>query len=135
MDIKVIRTNFNEEATIGEMYVNGIFQCYTLEDVVRPAGAPKVYGKTAIPEGTYKVKLTMSQRFKYVLPLLVDVPGFEGIRIHPGNTAADTEGCILVGQSKKEPNFVGQSRLAFANLFQKLSAYQGDITITIQAKR
>ena len=82
--------------TIGKLSIDGEFFCHVLEDVVRPKGI-KVYGETAIPKGTYQVKLTMSNRFKKVLPLLVDVPMFEGIRIHAGNTNKDTHGCLLVG--------------------------------------
>jgi hypothetical protein len=111
------------------MTIDGAFECYTLEDVVRPAGE-KVYGQTAIPEGRYRVKLTMSNRFKIVLPLLENVPNFEGVRIHPGNTAADTDGCILVGQSKTS-NSIGASRLAFDRLFARLQACKEDIWITV----
>jgi len=88
--------------TLGKLHVNGIRMLYTVEDKVRQVnGVPviewKVKGETAIPTGDYRVIVSMSHRFKKMLPLLLDVPGFEGIRIHPGNTDKDTEGCILVG--------------------------------------
>lgn len=81
---------------IGELFVNGEFFCYTLEDEIRPDGA-KLYGVTCIDAGKYKVALTMSNRFKRIMPLLIDVPGFAGIRMHGGNTEAHTLGCLLVG--------------------------------------
>ena len=111
------------------MTIDGAFECYTLEDVVRPAGE-KVYGQTAIPAGRYRIQLTMSNRFKTVLPLLENVANFEGVRIHPGNTAADTDGCILVGQSKTS-NSIGGSRAAFDRLFARLQAHKGEIWITV----
>jgi hypothetical protein len=86
--------------TIGKLYCNGRCFCDTLEDTVRVLGKNgegKIFGETAIPEGTYKIVITYSQRFKCKLPLLVDVPFFTGIRIHAGNSASDTHGCILVG--------------------------------------
>lgn len=129
MEILVTREPTANGCTIGTMTIDGAFECYTLEDVVRPAGE-KVYGQTAIPEGRYRVKLTMSNRFKIVLPLLENVPNFEGVRIHPGNTAADTDGCILVGQSKTN-NSIGASRLAFDRLFARLQACKEDIWITV----
>jgi hypothetical protein len=99
-------------------------ECFTLEDVVReragePVEAWKVRGETAISKGVYRVVITYSNRFKRDLPLLVDVPGFSGVRIHPGNTAADTEGCLLVGRAKG-PSNVTESRLAFADLYEKI---------------
>jgi hypothetical protein len=109
---------FSEESTIGELWVNGVFECYTLEDKVRPV---KIAGKTAIPPGRYEVIINFSQRFQKPLPLLLNVPNYEGVRIHSGNTAANTEGCILVGETKTE-NFVGESRWAFNRLFEKLKA-------------
>jgi hypothetical protein len=118
MELQVKRTDFSEESTIGELWVNGGFECYTLEDKVRPV---KIAGKTAIPSGRYEVIINFSQRFQKQLPLLLNVPNFEGVRIHPGNTAANTEGCILVGETKTE-NFVGESRWAFNRLFEKLKA-------------
>jgi len=81
----------------------------------------KVYGVTAIPSGTYDVEITYSPKYKREMPLLKDVKGFTGIRIHSGNRAEDSEGCILVGQTKSE-DFIGQSRLAYKALFKKLQA-------------
>ena len=120
MILTLHRSPSSANSTIGELSVDGAFECYTLEDVIRPDGV-KVAGQTAIPRGTYRIDLTMSQRFSRVLPLLVDVPMFEGVRIHPGNTAADTEGCILVGWGKGADQ-ITQSRDAFASLFSKLRA-------------
>jgi hypothetical protein len=141
MKLTVVRKEFSETTTIGEMFVDGVFQCYTLEDTVRnlKSAKDKIYGKTAIPAGTYKVTITDSARFKRKLPLVNDVPFFEGIRIHPGNTAADTDGCILVGTSKlsavdRPTLFIGNSRVAFEALFAKLVT-AGSISITITEDR
>lgn len=82
--------------TIGELFIDGMFFCDTLEDTVREDGI-KIYGETAIPAGTYKGIINHSNRFKKDMPLLLNVPNFEGIRIHAGNTSEDTHGCILVG--------------------------------------
>lgn len=113
--------------TLGRLSINGHFHCYTCEDVVRPAGEPKVRGSTAIPAGRYRVIVNRSPRFSKIagrdvrLPLLLSVPGFEGIRIHTGNTAADTEGCILPGLSYREDRVV-QSGEAFARLLLDIDA-------------
>ena len=119
MKLQVNRTMCGAACTIGELLVDGKYECYTLEDVVRPEDAPKVYGETAIPYGTYQVVVTFSNRFRRDLPLLVGVPGFTGIRIHSGNTAADTHGCLLVGRNKTATS-VTESRLAFDALFPKI---------------
>jgi hypothetical protein len=114
----------NEVCTIGELYdEDGVFLCYTLEDVIREMdGVPvkewKVYGKTAIPHGTYRITITRSEHFQRDLPLLNNVPGFSGIRIHPGNTDADTDGCILPGMSiGPAEESVLESRFAFNKLY------------------
>lgn len=117
MELTLVRDPSSLVSTIGRLAIDGIFECWTLEDVVRDG--PKIPGKTAIPAGRYEVVVTFSQRFQRPLPLLLGVPHFTGVRIHPGNTDADTEGCILVGRTKGE-NFIGESRSAFSLLFLKL---------------
>lgn len=110
---RITKTN---NSTIGELYINGVFQCYTLEDKEREV---KIKNETAIPKGTYKVIINRSNRFKIDLPLLLNVPNFEVVRIHTGNSNHDTEGCILVGQTRST-DFIGNSRKAFKNLFDKM---------------
>ncbi len=118
--------------TIGLLTVDGVHECYTCEDVVRTG--PKVPGQTAIPAGTYPVVVNMSARFKRRLPLLLDVPGFEGIRIHTGNTQFDTEGCILPGRGFT-PSGVVQSVLAFDALFAKIeAAHSAGHPVTIEIR-
>lgn len=99
MQINVRRTFKGPEYTIGKLYIDGHYLCDTLEDTVRPAGT-KIAGKTAIPAGTYRVKKTMSPRFKKILPEILNVPGFTGVRIHAGNLPKDTDGCLLLGLNK-----------------------------------
>lgn len=113
MKVEVKRTFKGTEYTIGKLYIDGHYLCDTLEDTVRPVGV-KIAGKTAIPTGTYKVKKTMSPRFKKVLPEILNVPGFTGVRIHAGNTAVDTDGCLLLGLNKKKGQVLeSQTTMAF----------------------
>ena len=108
MKLRLERKYFKETYTIGNLYINGSFFSNTLEDKNRDVnkngkfdnGETKVYGETCIPFGTYKVILTMSPKFKRELPRLLNVPSFEGVLIHRGNTAKDSAGCILVGENK-----------------------------------
>src|SRR4051794_9959221 len=111
MKLKLIRDPFTQNSTVGKLYADGKYLCYSLEDLRRPDGE-KVHGATCIPSGVYQVQITQSARFGRRLPLLLNVPNFAGIRIHPGNAPNDTEGCILVGQTKAI-DFIGQSRAAF----------------------
>lgn len=136
MELTLNRIFLGSSATIGELLINDKHLCDTLEDRVRPEGE-KVYGKTAIPEGTYEVKLTHSPRFKKILPEIFNVPNFSGIRIHTGNSSKDTEGCILVGtwDGEKE-DWVGSSKIAFDELMTLLEEATNNkekITITVKS--
>ena len=99
MKIQVQRRFLGTEYTIGSLLIDGIKLCDTIEDTVREPGE-KVPNRTAIPYGKYAVDLTMSPKFTRLLPLVKDVPNFVGIRIHRGNTAEDSSGCILPGENK-----------------------------------
>lgn len=119
-ELVLTRTTPTEKCTIGELSLRGTRLCYTLEDVERDQ---KVYGETAIPATTYDVELSHSPKFKKTLPRLLNVLGFRGVLIHSGNTAADTEGCILVGTTKV-PDSIGGSRIALKALIALLQPYQ-----------
>lgn len=116
MILKLVREAYTKDSTIGKLYVDGVFTCYTLEDAVRDK---KIKNVTAIPAGKYKVIIDFSNRFKQLMPLLLNVPNYQGVRIHPGNYSKDTEGCILVG-STKGINFIGNSRTAYTSLLVRM---------------
>ena len=118
MKLKLYRKFLGNKYNIGKLFINDEYICDTLEDVVRSENA-KVYGETAIPYGVYKIVLTMSPRFKKILPLLLDVPHFEGVRIHTGNTEKDTEGCILVGYNKVKGKVIN-SKIVFDKVMKYL---------------
>ena len=128
MLIEVKRFEFKDTHTVGKMYVDGIYECYTLEDAVR--NGTKVVGKTAIPIGTYKLIIDASVRFKQDMPHILDVPDFTGVRIHAGNTSADTDGCILLGSTWAGKDFIGNSKIAYKKFFDKLKQNK-TVSITI----
>jgi len=136
MKIEVKRITKLPKVTLGELYVNGSFECYTLEDTVREVkGAPvetwKIPHVTAIPAGTYNVVISMSTRFKKLLPEIQNVPGYSGVRIHAGNTTEDTDGCIIVGKIKKVVS-LGSSVIALTSLQSKIqSALDRGETVTL----
>ena len=106
--------------TIGELSYNGKFFCYTLEDVVRPAGE-HVANETAIPAGCYPVTIDRSPTFKMLTPRLGGALAGRGVLIHPGNGPKDTRGCILVGLAKLPSNVkIYKSQEAFQALMTKL---------------
>lgn len=130
MELVLTRRWLYPRRTIGELTIDGRFECYTCEDTYRPPPEAKVPKETCIPTGKYDVVINHSKRFGVLMPLLIDVPGFEGIRIHPGNTEKDTEGCILVGTGRLDTG-VACSRLAYDVLFTKLwgAFSQGDAVV------
>lgn len=138
MKIKVKRTNCGLKSTLSDVYVDNEWFCFGLEDQDREleSGGEKVKAHTCIPRGEYELVITFSNRFKRELPLLKDVPQFEGIRIHPGNTHDDTEGCILVGSSWFDTNSgpaLNNSRATFDKLFELLeAAYDSGEPITVE---
>lgn len=109
MNITLNRIAKKSKYTIGKLYIGGEYFCDTIEDTDRgltqtmtdaQIKSKKVYGQTAIPTGTYRVIISYSNKFKRQMPLLLNVPGFLGIRVHSGNTEKDTEGCLIVGKNK-----------------------------------
>ena len=122
MHIRVVREPTKNDTTLGALFIDDHWQCHTLEDIIRPVGE-KIYGETAIPPGRYKLVLSMSNRFKRILPEVLAVPNFTGIRIHAGNTAKDTHGCLLLGQTRNvEARSIGQSKLALEAFMTKITA-------------
>jgi len=139
MKLRLKRKFLGDIYTIGDLYVDDVFFCNTLEDKVRDlnkdgdlndTGEEKVFGKTAIPYGTYNIAISYSPKFKRDLPALIGVNSFEGIRLHPGNDADDSSGCILVGINS-EKGKVTQSKSTFERLF-KLMKVAKYIEITIE---
>lgn len=126
MNLSLKRVYFGE-FTLGNLSMDGDPFCDTLEDKVRTEKIPR---ETAIPAGRYEVKLTYSRRFKRVMPQLMNVPNFEGIRIHSGNTDKDTEGCILVGKFDGDHSLIN-SRDTYNDLMDELEKCKEPIYILI----
>lgn len=118
MNLILFRKIEINDTVLGELHIDGKFFCYTLEDKIRDV---KIKHQTCIPTGTYKVALTLSQRFKTILPLLLNVPNFEGIRIHAGNTTEDTSGCLLVGTAINGEKLL-HSKVALQELIKKIKS-------------
>lgn len=133
MKLRVERLWKKPAYTVGRLFVDGKFFCNTLEDTVRDlSNEKKVYGKTAIPYGEYKVIYNWSPKFDRNLPRLLNVPAFEGILIHPGNTADDSAGCILVGRNT-EVGRLTESRYTSDKLNVLIEdAQRGGESITIE---
>ena len=141
MELLLERKWIKEEYAIGRLYINGILFCNTLEDKVRDinrngtfdCGEFKISGHTAIPYGEYEVKVTYSPKFKRELPLLLNVPSFEGIRIHRGNTIKDTEGCILPGENKEKGKVLNSTKyeIELTKLIKEANNRKEKVTIKI----
>ena len=141
MNIQLKRIAKKETYTIGKLYLDGVYFCDTIEDKDRGLNQTmsindikkkKVYGETAIPTGTYKLVIDYSNRFKKNMAHILNVPGYEGIRIHTGNSAKDSLGCIIVGKNKVVGKVV-ESRNTYNQLFPILQKAfeEGEIKITI----
>jgi hypothetical protein len=131
MELTIIRDTYTSKSTIGKLFIDGVEFCYTLEDIVRGEGI-KVYGETAIPHGEYSMTMSYSNRFKQLMPLLYNKPdltvkddkgiSFSGIRIHSGNKAEHSHGCILLGSSKSI-DFIGNSRKTYKEFLKVLGDF------------
>lgn len=141
MKLTLKRIALRPTYTIGKLYIDDAYFCDTLEDTVRDTnksgkfdnGEQKIKGKTAIPYGTYEIKWTYSPRFKKYTPQLMNVPSFEGIRIHAGNTSADTEGCLILGKNKQVGKVLN-SRATINKFYPiiKEACSNGKVTIEIK---
>lgn len=141
MKLTLKRIALRPTYTIGKLYIDDVYFCDTIEDTVRDInksgkfdnGEQKIKGKTAIPYGTYEIKWTYSPRFKKYTPQLMNVPSFEGIRIHAGNTSADTEGCLILGKNKQVGKVLN-SRATINKFYPiiKEACSNGKVTIEIK---
>lgn len=135
MKLQLKRRYKGPDYTIGSLYVNGAYFCDTLEDKVRDIPKEgKIPGKTAIPAGTYKVILNRSPKFQRELPRLQNVPFFEGVLIHRGNTPEHTEGCILVGENKVKGQVINstQYELRLIELMREAINRGEEVTIKVE---
>ena len=141
MKLTLKRIALRPTYTIGKLYIDDVYFCDTIEDTVRDLnkngkfdnGEKKVHSKTAIPYGTYEIKWTYSPRFKKYTTQLMNVPSFEGIRIHAGNTSADTEGCLILGKNKQVGKVLN-SRATINKFYPiiKNACSNGKVTIEIK---
>ena len=147
MKLDVVRTQFGKDATNGMLFIDGVFECYTLEDEIRDV---KVYGETAIPEGTYPVEFRKeggfhqrySARYKnahYGMLEIKNIPNFKWVLFHSGNTDENSAGCVLVGDTQQDldvskDGFIGSSRNAYKKMYDKIAVpmVNGEkVTVTI----
>ena len=142
MRLTLVRIANRPTYCIGKLYIDGKWFCDTIEDTDRGLCDEmsekeilkrKIKGETAIPTGIYQVLITYSPKYKKQMPLVNNVKGYSGIRIHSGNTAKDTEGCLIVGKNK-EVGKVLESRITYNALFKRLQQAKGNIIIDIQRK-
>lgn len=135
MKLELTRLFFQNNYTIGKLYVDGQYFCDTLEDKARDLSREKkIPGQTAIPAGVYEIVVNVSPRFKRKLPRLLDVPGFEGILIHRGNTPEDTAGCILVGENKAKGKVINSTgyEVKLTEMIERTMQKNDKITISVK---
>jgi hypothetical protein len=135
MKLKVIRETKTDISTIGSLFINDVFFCYTLEDKDRGLKqsdsllfiqAKKIFGLTAIPSGFYKLTVNQSPKFKRMLPRILEIKGFDGVLLHRGNTADHSLGCILIGY-KKGHNSIFESTKAETDLVNRLLLHNNEV--------
>jgi len=140
MELLIKRYIYNDSETtggeannIGDFFIDGVFFGYSLEDQIRYSDK-KVYGETAIPDGRYRVILTRSNRFKRVMPLLVDVPNFSGVRLHGGNSAEDSSGCPLIAFNTDKIKIWGSAEKVLTQRIKDFlnETLEGEIWLTIE---
>lgn len=138
MKLTLKRVALRDNYTIGKLYIDNELFCDVLEDKVRDINKDgdlldkdenKVYGETAIPYGKYDIEITFSNRFQKMLPILLNVPHFSGIRIHGGNRAKDTHGCLLVGKNTNV-GMITESQATLEELM-KIISKEKNLTIEI----
>ena len=139
MKLTLVRKYRKENYCIGDLYIDGVWFCNVLEDkdrglddsmTVEEILKKKIKGETAIPYGTYAVHITYSPKYKRLMPLILNVKGYSGIRIHSGNTSKDSQGCLIVGKNTKV-GMVTDSRVTYSKLYEILKdAKSISITIT-----
>ncbi len=142
MELTLTRHTFTKESTIGDLSIDGKYACKILEDTDRGLRSTdgidyilskKIFAQTAIPYGRYEIVISYSTRFKRLMPLLLKVPGWDGIRMHTGNKPEDSEGCLICGTYEGE-NVVTLSKVAFEFIFQAISdgCMHGKVFINIE---
>ena len=141
MRLRLQRKYLGEEYTIGTLFMDGIYLCETVEDKVRDLnkdgdlddpGEGKVYAQTAIPYGLYKLDLTMSPKFTRLLPIVLNVKDFVGIRIHRGNSADDSAGCILPGENKVKGGVIHSTEYEMKIVERMLQAVRNGEEMTLE---
>lgn len=125
-ELELVRRRFTDQSTIGDLFFEGVLECYILEP-------PKRGTKPCcIPPGRYEIRITWSEKFQCLMPILCDVPGFQGVRIHVGNRPKDTLACWLPGQGAPGVDYVADSGLAYEALYEKLKRAPGPIFVNIR---
>ena len=120
MKLTLQRGQSSDISTIGKLFIDADYQCDTLELPVMETCLP---GRCAIPAGTYEIVIEYSYHFQRYNCRLLNVPGFQGIELHTGNSARDTEGCILLGTTGKQPDWIFDSDIAYIAVMQKIRDY------------
>lgn len=138
MELRCVRKIFTKRTTISDLYIDGLYEMHVLEDCVReiegqPVEKWKIPHVTAIPYGTYDIVWDWSNRFKRNMIHILNVPGFEGIRIHSGNQEVDTDGCLIVGDTILNNDYIYNSKPALMRLERRIqSAFERCEMITIE---